>query len=73
MLSIKNLKLKLRKLAPKFISLFKILECINKSMYKLRLLSLYNKLYLAFYISLFEEYCRGGKATVSEDAHISTS
>jgi hypothetical protein len=56
MLLIKNLKLKLRKLALKFISLFKILECINKFTYKLKLLNLYNKLYLTFYISFLKEY-----------------
>jgi hypothetical protein len=41
---------------PKFIGLFKILKYISKSAYKLDLLSLYNRLYLTFYISLLKEY-----------------
>ena len=41
---------------PKFIGLFKILKYISKSIYKLDLLSLYNRLYLTFYISLLKEY-----------------
>jgi hypothetical protein len=56
MLLTKNLKLKLGKLMPKFISLFKILKCISKSAYKLDLLSLYNRLYLTFYISFLKKY-----------------
>jgi hypothetical protein len=56
MLSIKNIKLKVRKLTPKYISPFKILKCIRDLAYKLKLPSLYNRLYLTFYISLFKEY-----------------
>jgi len=52
----KNLKLKPGKLAPKFISPFKILKCISEFAYKLKLPSLYNKLYLTFYVSLLKEY-----------------
>ncbi|PMD11946.1 hypothetical protein NA56DRAFT_588034, partial [Hyaloscypha hepaticicola] len=55
-LLIKNLKLKLGKLIFKFISPFKILEYISESIYKLEFLNLYNRLYLTFYIFLFEEY-----------------
>ena len=44
------------KLILKFISLFKILEYISEFIYKLKLLNLYNKLYLTFYISFFKEY-----------------
>jgi hypothetical protein len=56
MLLTKNLKLKPGKLIPKFIGPFKILKYISKSIYKLDLLSLYNRLYLTFYISLLKEY-----------------
>ena len=56
MLSIKNIKLKARKLTLKFISLFKILECIREAVYKLDLLNLYEKLYSIFYVSLLKKY-----------------
>jgi hypothetical protein len=56
LLSTRNLKFKARKLISKFISLFKILEYIKESAYKLELLSLYNCLYLTFYISFLKEY-----------------
>ena len=55
-LLIKNLKLKSGKFISKFINLFKILEYISKSIYKLELPNLYNRLYLTFYISLLKEY-----------------
>jgi hypothetical protein len=42
MLFIKNIKLKVRKLVLKYISLFKILKCVRDLAYKLKLLSLYN-------------------------------
>ena len=56
MLSIKNIKLKAKKLAPKYVKPFKILQYIKELAYKLKLLILYNRLYLTFYISLFKEY-----------------
>jgi hypothetical protein len=52
----RNLKFKVGKLIPKFIGLFKIFKYIEESAYKLELLSLYNRFYLTFYISLLEEY-----------------
>jgi hypothetical protein len=48
--------MRLKKLIFKFINLFKILEYINKFIYKLNFLSLYNKLYLIFYIFFFKKY-----------------
>ena len=56
MLSTKNIKLKAKKLAPKYIRPFKILQCIGHLIYKLKLPTLYNRLYLTFYISLLKEY-----------------
>jgi hypothetical protein len=56
LLLIRNLKFKVRKLILKFINLFKILKYIKELVYKLKLLSLYNRLYLTFYISFFKEY-----------------
>ena len=56
MLSIKNIKLKAGKLALKFISLFKILECIREVAYKLDLSNLYEKLHSTFHVSLLEKY-----------------
>ena len=56
MLLTKNIRLKVGKLSLKFIGPFKILKYINKSMYKLELLSLYKKLYLTFHVLLLEEY-----------------
>jgi hypothetical protein len=52
----KNIKFKKGKLALKFINPFKILKCIKELIYKLELPSIYNRLYLAFYISFFKEY-----------------
>jgi hypothetical protein len=52
----KNIKFKEGKLALKFISLFKILKHIKELAYKLKLPSIYNRLYLTFYISLLKEY-----------------
>jgi hypothetical protein len=52
----KNLKFKEGKLILKFISLFKILKYIKELIYKLKLLSIYNRLYPTFYISFFKEY-----------------
>jgi hypothetical protein len=52
----KNIKFKEGKLALKFISLFKILKCIKKLAYKLKLLSIYNRLHFTFYISLLKKY-----------------
>jgi hypothetical protein len=56
LLLIKNIKFKEGKLILKFISLFKIFKYIKELVYKLELLSIYNYLYLTFYISLFKEY-----------------
>ena len=56
LLSTKNIKFKEGKLALKFISLFKILKYIKELAYKLKLLSLYNRLYFTFYIFFFKEY-----------------
>jgi hypothetical protein len=52
----RNIKLKVRKLKPKFIGLFKVLKYIRQVIYKLELLSIYNRLYLTFYISFLKEY-----------------
>jgi hypothetical protein len=52
----KNIKFKEGKLVLKFINLFKILKYIKELAYKLKLLSIYNYLYLTFYISLLKEY-----------------
>jgi hypothetical protein len=40
----------------KFISLFKILKYIKELVYKLKLLNIYNYLYLTFYISFIKRY-----------------
>ena len=56
MLLTKNIKLKAEKLSLKFIGPFKNLKYISKSVYKLKLLSLYKKLYLTFIVLLLEEY-----------------
>jgi hypothetical protein len=52
----KNIYFKISKLAPKFISLFKITEYIKKAAYKLKLLSIYNRLYNVFNVNLLKEY-----------------
>jgi hypothetical protein len=44
----KNLKFKARKLVLKFINLFKILKYIKNLAYKLKLLNIYNCLYLIY-------------------------
>jgi hypothetical protein len=56
MLLTKNIKLKVGKLKLKFIGLFKVLKYIGQAVYKLELLSIYNRLYLTFYISFLKEY-----------------
>jgi hypothetical protein len=56
LLLIKNLRLKAGKLSLKFISLFKITECIGDIVYRLDLLSQYEKLYLIFNVLLLEVY-----------------
>jgi hypothetical protein len=52
----KNIYFKINKLAPKFIGSFKITEYIKKAAYKLKLLSIYNRLYNIFNINLLKEY-----------------
>ena len=52
----KNLRLKAEKLSPKFIGLFKIIKYISDSVYRLNLLSQYEKLYPMFNVSLLEVY-----------------
>jgi hypothetical protein len=52
----RNIKLKIGKLKPKFISPFRILKYISNLVYKLELLSIYNYLYLTFHISFLKEY-----------------
>ena len=52
----RNIKLKAGKLEPKFIDLFRILKYISNLVYKLELLSIYNYLYLTFYISFLKKY-----------------
>jgi hypothetical protein len=55
-LSTKNIYFKISKLAPKFISPFKITEYIKEVVYKLKLLSIYDRLYNVFNINLLKEY-----------------
>jgi hypothetical protein len=56
----KFFKFKVRKLALKFISLFKnfffFFKYIRELAYKLNLLNIYNCFYFTFYISLLKEY-----------------
>jgi hypothetical protein len=52
----KNLRLRAGKLSLKFIGLFKIIEYISDSVYRLDLLSQYEKLYPVFNVSLLEVY-----------------
>jgi hypothetical protein len=52
----KNIYFKINKLAPKFIGPFKIIEYIRETTYKLKLLSIYNRLYNVFNINLLKEY-----------------
>jgi hypothetical protein len=56
MLLIKNIRLKAKKLTLKYIKPFKILQYIKELIYKSKLLTLYNCLYLIFYISLLKKY-----------------
>jgi hypothetical protein len=55
-LSTKNIYFKIGKLTPKFISLFKITECIREAAYRLELPSIYDRLYNVFNINLLKEY-----------------
>jgi hypothetical protein len=55
-LSIKNIHFKIGKLTPKFIGLFKITEYIREATYKLKLLSIYNRLHNVFNVNLLKEY-----------------
>jgi hypothetical protein len=55
-LFIKNIYFKISKLTPKFIGLFKIIKYIKEVMYKLKLLSIYNRLYNVFNVNLLKEY-----------------
>jgi hypothetical protein len=52
----KNIHFKINKLALKFISLFKITEYIKEAVYKLKLLSIYDRLYNVFNVNLLKEY-----------------
>jgi hypothetical protein len=56
LLSTKNLRLRAGKLSPKFIGLFKIIEYIGDSAYRLNLPSQYEKLHPVFNVSLLEVY-----------------
>jgi hypothetical protein len=55
-LSTKNIYFKISKLALKFIGLFKITEYIRKATYKLKLLSIYDRLHNIFNVNLLKEY-----------------
>jgi hypothetical protein len=55
-LSTKNIHFKIDKLAPKFIGPFKITEYIKEAMYRLKLLSMYDRLHNVFNINLLKEY-----------------
>jgi hypothetical protein len=55
-LSTKNIYFKISKLVPKFISPFKIIKCIKKAVYRLKLPSIYNRLYNVFNVNLLKEY-----------------
>jgi hypothetical protein len=52
----KNIYFKIGKLAPKFIGLFKITEYIREAVYKLKLLSIYNRLHNVFNVNLLKKY-----------------
>jgi hypothetical protein len=52
----KNIYFKISKLAPKFIGPFKITECIKEAVYKLKLLSMYDRLHNVFNVNLLKEY-----------------
>jgi hypothetical protein len=55
-LSTKNIYFKISKLTPKFIGFFKITEYIKEATYRLKLLSIYNRLHNVFNINLLKEY-----------------
>ena len=55
-LSIKNLRLKYWKLSSCWIKLFRMLECIDKQIYRLTLLNKYVCLHPVFSIQLLEDY-----------------
>jgi hypothetical protein len=55
-LSTKNIYFKIGKLTPKFIGLFKITECIKEATYKLKLLSMYDRLHNVFNVNLLKKY-----------------
>jgi hypothetical protein len=55
-LSIKNIHFKIGKLALKFIGLFKIIEYIRKAVYRLKLLSINDRLHNVFNVNLLKEY-----------------
>jgi hypothetical protein len=52
----KNIYFKINKLAPKFISPFKIIEYIREAVYRLKLLSMYDRLHNVFNVNLLKEY-----------------
>jgi hypothetical protein len=52
----KNIYFKIGKLTPKFIGLFKIIEYIEEAVYRLKLLSIYNRLHNVFNVNLLKEY-----------------
>jgi hypothetical protein len=56
LLSTKNIYFKISKLAPKFIGPFKITECIKEAAYRLKLLSIYDRLHNVFNVNLLKEY-----------------
>ena len=55
-LSIYNWKLKDKKLAPRWVGLFRIMEVIGSQAYRLALLEQYSRLYDVFFIQLLERY-----------------
>jgi hypothetical protein len=55
-LSTKNIYFKIGKLALKFIGPFKITEYIREAVYKLKLLSIYDRLHNVFNVNLLKEY-----------------
>src|SRR5690349_1287426 len=57
-LSTKNLKLKYRKLSPRWIGLFRVLERIGEQAYRLALPDKYARLHPVFPIQLLEDYRR---------------
>jgi hypothetical protein len=55
-LSTKNIHFKIGKLAPKFIGLFKITECIKEAAYRLKLSNMYDRLHNVFNVNLLKKY-----------------